>query len=49
MAKDKVINIRLTNEEKEEFKTIAKQQDFDNLSNFILWVLRKFKKQLDKD
>ncbi len=49
MAKDKVINVRVTDEEKEELKTLATQQGFDNLSNFILWFLRKFKKQLDKN
>ena len=42
MPKDKYINIRVTEEEKEQIKVESKKNGFDKVGPFSMWVWRKF-------
>ncbi len=42
MKKENYIQIRVSDEEKEDIKEQAKKQGFENISSFILWLFRKF-------
>ena len=45
MIKENYIQVRVSDEEKEEIKEQAKKQGFDDISSFILWLFRKFGKE----
>lgn len=42
MVKENHIQIRVSDEEKEDIKDQAKKHGFDDVSSFILWLFRKF-------
>lgn len=42
MNKDTWLQIRITKEEKEKIKKVGKQEGFDTISSFLLWLFRKF-------
>jgi uncharacterized protein (DUF1778 family) len=44
-SKDKMIGIRVTEEEKALIEETAKASGFDNVSSFFLWLWRKFGKK----
>lgn len=44
-AKTKLLQIRVTEDEKEEMRSCAKAKGFDTISSFILWLFRKHGKK----
>lgn len=42
MKRDRIINIRVTLEEKEEIKRIATKNGFNSITAYLLWLFRKF-------
>jgi hypothetical protein len=42
--KSKLLQIRISEEEKREMAERAKKEGFSNLSQFLLWLYRKFGK-----
>lgn len=48
MKKDK-IEIRLTDEEKQNIREVSKAEGFNTMSSFILWVLRKYLTRPDEE
>jgi len=41
MNKDEYLQIRVSKTEKDKIKKEAKQQGFDSISAFLLWLFRK--------
>ena len=47
MNKGCLVNFRVTKEEREDIKKVAKEKKFRNLSCFLRYVVRKFYKDVD--
>lgn len=43
--KDKIIALRVTEEEKREFEALAKANGFNSVSGFIFWLFKKYGKK----
>ena len=46
MASDKYLQIRIEKEEKDKILKAAKQEDFNHVSTFLLWMIRKGVKKI---
>jgi hypothetical protein len=45
MKKDKFLQMRITDKERQEMKKVAKKKGFDTVASYLMWLFRQDKEK----